>query len=44
MAYLMAYLMYLSLRINGDTGNLEPLETCPVGQRLMWVVIIELPG
>ena len=40
----MAYFMYVSLRINGDTGNLEPLETYPVGQRPMWVMIIELPA
>jgi 6-phosphogluconolactonase len=33
-----------SYRINGDTGNLEPLEIYPVGQRPMWVMIIELTG
>lgn len=33
-----------SYRINADTGILEPLEIYPVGQRPMWVMIIELPG
>ncbi len=40
----MAYFMCVSLRINGNTGNLEPLETYPVGLRPLWVVIIELPA
>ncbi|MCH2504907.1 MAG: lactonase family protein [Dehalococcoidia bacterium] len=33
-----------SYRINNDTGNLEPLEIYPLGERPMWVMIIELPG
>jgi 6-phosphogluconolactonase len=33
-----------SYRINIGTGNLEPLEIYPVGERPMWVMIIELPG
>jgi 6-phosphogluconolactonase len=28
--------------INGQTGALEPLETYPVGQHPMWVLITEL--
>ena len=33
-----------SYRINNDTGSLEPLESYPLGERPMWVMIIELPG
>ncbi len=40
----MAYFMYFSLRINRDTGILARLESYPVGQRPMWVMIIELPA
>jgi 6-phosphogluconolactonase len=31
-----------SYRINGDTGELTPLETYPVGQRPMWVLTTRL--
>ena len=33
-----------SYRVNSDTSELEPLETYTVGNRPMWVMIIELPG
>ena len=31
-------------RVNGDTAELEYLETYTVGNRPMWVMVIELPG
>jgi 6-phosphogluconolactonase len=31
-----------SYRVNGDTGELTPLETYPVGKRPMWVLITSL--
>ena len=31
-------------RINGESGELEPLETYDVGQKPMWVLITSLPG
>jgi 6-phosphogluconolactonase (cycloisomerase 2 family) len=31
-----------SYRIDGDTGELTPLETYPVGKRPMWVLITDL--
>ena len=33
-----------SYRINGDTGELTPLETYSVGQRPMWVLMTSLGG
>ena len=33
-----------SYRINGDTGGLTPLETYPVGERPMWVLMTKLGG
>jgi len=33
-----------SFRVNADSGELTPLETYPVGNRPVWVSIIELPG
>ena len=33
-----------SYRINGDTGELEPLEIYAIGDRPMWVLITELTG
>ena len=31
-----------SYRVNGDTGDLTPLETYSVGKRPMWVLITNL--
>jgi len=31
-------------RIDANTGELKPLETYPVGKRVMWVLILSLPG
>ena len=31
-------------RVNGDSGELEPLEIYDVGRKPMWVLITELPG
>ena len=31
-----------SYRVNGSSGDLEPLEVYPVGQGPMWVLIAEL--
>ena len=31
-------------RVNHDTAELEYLETYTVGNRPMWVMVIELPG
>ena len=33
-----------SFRVNADSGELTPLETYPVGNRPVWVSILELPG
>ena len=33
-----------SYRINGDSGELEPMEVYNVGNRPMWVLITSLPG
>ncbi len=33
-----------SYRVNGDTGELTPLETYSVGKRPMWVLITRLGG
>jgi 6-phosphogluconolactonase len=33
-----------SYRINGDTGELTPLETYPLGNRPVWVLMTSLRG
>jgi len=34
----------VSYRVNGDTGELEPLETYTVGKAPMWVLITRPAG